>query len=77
MKFRRYEYGNCPDLVPVEPALNWDEAAVIAAGFDPEDEEVTCCRLTEKWNGHDKGSLIVSGLTITGYPFVVFEVLVD
>ena len=73
-EFARYTYSD-PDVLPV----NWDDGidgqgfvlAALAAGFDPNDEETGAGRLTEEWNGHAAGALVVSGLTVEGHPFAV------
>ena len=74
--FTRYTYGAAPDSLPVDwtgeldVPTRWDEI-VSSAGFDPDDEEVGIGYLTENWNGHDAGALVVSGATVTGHPFAV------
>jgi len=70
-KFKLYRFATKPELVPLGGERSWDEQAVRAAGFDPEDEDVVCCELTEEWEGHPAGSLVVTGCTIEGYPFAV------
>jgi len=42
-----------------------------AAGFDPEVEEAGIGMLTEAWNGHPVGAIVLSGLTVEGHPFAV------
>jgi hypothetical protein len=83
--FRRYVY-NQPHSLPVTwdddemwrrwPAtiragqdLTDDEWR--AAGFEPDDEEAGFGALTDDWNGHKAGALVVSGLTVEGHPFAV------
>lgn len=72
-KFKNYTWGTKPELIPV----NWDDNGgnfkgyCKAAGFDPEDEDNGIGRLTENWNGHKKGSVVVSGLTVQGHSFAV------
>jgi hypothetical protein len=68
--FRSYTYSNSPNLLPLEEA-EWSEEVVVAAGFDPDDEEISVCRLTADWKGHPAGSLVVTGLTVSGHPFAV------
>ena len=71
-KITRYTWDN-PNLVPLRSADLWDGDIVKAAGFDPEDEEVTVCDLAEEWNGHPAGSLVVTELTVCGHSFAVVE----
>lgn len=75
MKLTSYTYQN-PDTLPVE----WDDGFslqqitdedVQAAGFDPNDEELNSGTLTEEWNGHPAGSVVLSGATVEGHPFAV------
>jgi len=76
MKFKKYIY-NQPELLPLsEPFYleNYDEI-VTDAGFNPQDEEVIMCELTEDWNDHSVGSLVITGLTVTGHPFTIFRTL--
>lgn len=72
INWKKYTYGTCPNLVPLEQAgiEDWD-ATVSSTGENPEDEEISICRLTDDWNNHPKGSLIVTGLTVEGHPFYV------
>ena len=57
--------------------VDWDaygvdwQKVVAAAGMDPDDDEIGVGILTRDWNGHPEGAVIVSGLTIAGYPFAV------
>jgi hypothetical protein len=71
-EWTRYTYLQ-PHDVPLADGdcEDWDEAAVVAAGFDPADEEVSICTLTEEWNGHPAGSRVVTTLTVSGHPFAV------
>lgn len=70
---QQYRWGNTPDLVPVE----WTDAgvdyaaAVEAAGWSADDDEVDIGRLRDTWNGHPRGSVVLSGLRVEGHPFVV------
>lgn len=87
MKFKRYVYGNTPELVPVNDESvglplgpgedtiedfekKWGET-LLAAGFDPDDEEITVVELAEDWEGHPAGSLVVTGCTVEGHPFAI------
>lgn len=76
MKFTSYVYAQ-PEAIPTTeegravPQGDRYLKAVRAAGFDPEDPEVSMVRLSAAWNGHRKGALVVTGLTISGYPFAV------
>lgn len=75
MKFRHYTYGNNPGTLPLDCdgyIEGYDEICT-AAGFNPEDEEVNVCTLTEDWNNHPAGSIVVTGLTTAGHPFAVAE----
>ena len=72
-KITRYTWDN-PKLVPLRSDDLWDNDIVTAAGFDPEDEEVTVCDLAEEWNGHPAGSLVVTELTVRGHSFAVVEI---
>lgn len=75
MKFKHYTYGNNPESLPLdcEGYIEGYEEICIAAGFNPEDEETNACTLTEDWNGHPAGSIVVTGPTVTGHPFAVAE----
>ena len=79
MRFLRYVYTR-PDALPLDeenpPAVGGEDfvAACEAAGFDPDDEEITACRLAAAWNGHPAGAVVITGLTVEGHPFAV-EVL--
>ena len=75
MKFTTYTYQN-PAPLPVE----WDDGFslqqiadedVQAAGFGPDDEELNSGTLTEAWNGHPAGSVVLSGATVEGHPFAL------
>lgn len=68
--WKQYTFGPCPNLLPIAET-DWDTAAVKAAGFDPEDEEVSVCELTDEWNDHPRGSRVVLGMTATGHPFAI------
>lgn len=70
--YTRHDTKTLP--VDWDASMNWDafEAACRESGFDPEDEEIGAGYLTEPWNGHDAGALILSGCTVEGFPFVVF-----
>lgn len=72
MKFKHYTYSD-PSFLPVDfdGYLPGYDAYCKAAGFDPEDDEVNVGMLTEEWNGHPAGSVVVSGLTTEGHPFAV------
>ena len=48
----------------------WNEIAT-AAGFGPNDEELTICELGRDWNGHRRGSLVVIGPVAEGHSFAV------
>ena len=77
MKFKKYTYGNKPELLPLSESFGLvdDEKIISLAGFDPHDEEVTMCELADDWNGHPIGSLVITGITISGCPFTIFETL--
>jgi len=77
----RYVYAAGPDSVsvgaPLEDGedldgvcLDWSEV-VSAAGFDPDDQEISITRLVAVWRGHAAGSLVVTGLKVDGHPFAV------
>jgi len=71
--FKKYTYGSLAEELPIsEPFYteNYNEL-ITAAGFNPQDEEVTLCELIEEWNGHDTGSLVVTGLQVEGHRFAV------
>lgn len=75
--FKQYTWTSFDAANMASDAVNWDaypmdwEALVTAAGMDPDDDEIGVGTLTEAWNGHPEGALIVSGLTTAGYPFAV------
>ena len=69
--FKRYVYGNNPELLPLSEDSFWDEKKIIEAGFNPDDDEIICCELTEDWNDHATGSIVVTGFTVTGHSFAV------
>lgn len=73
-KITKYTYGNAPNQVPLRAADLWNDDVVAAAGFDPDDSDVTVTDLAEDWHGHPAGSLVVTGLTCEGHPFAVVEV---
>lgn len=72
--FAKFRFSNAPELLPIGPSdvdqEVWD-AACRQCGVNPEDEEISVCRLTHDWMGHPKGSLVVVGMTVTGHPFWV------
>ena len=72
--WKRYRYGTTPHELHLEEA-GWQDLPsdleYREAGFDPEDEEVTICRLIDAWNGHPAGSVVITGLTVEGHPFAV------
>ena len=72
INWKKYTYGTCPNLVPLEntEVNNWD-VLVSAAGENPADEEMSFCRLTKQWNGHPRGSLVLTGPTVEGHPFYI------
>lgn len=76
-KLTKYTWSNTPSLVPLRAADLWDEEVVVAAGFDPQDSEVTVTDLAEAWNGHPAGSLVVTELTVEGHRFAVVELEAD
>lgn len=74
MQFKRYTYGNNPNLLPLgEPADDHHdyEAWCLKAGFDPNDEEMRAFRLTREWNGHPADSVVLTGMTREGHQFAV------
>lgn len=73
-KVTRYEFGNTPGLVPI--GADWrdcDDATIVSAGFDPDDPELTSTELTDDWNGHLRGALVLAGLTVEGHPFAIVD----
>jgi hypothetical protein len=76
MEFSRYIYAVNPDafveLVDWDrnPDVDWTEA-VTAAGFDPEDEDISWGVLDEPWNGHPEGAVVISGNIVEDHRFVV------
>jgi hypothetical protein len=54
-----------PALLPVDwearPELHWDEVCRVV-GFDPRRNESSYGQLSADWNGHPRGSVILSGL---------------
>jgi hypothetical protein len=74
--FKRYTWGMRGANLP-QHDVDWscgrsDRAEVItAAGMDPADEELVVGVLLEAWNGHPAGAVVVSGLTVAGFPFAV------
>ena len=81
MRFERFAYGpGGKDADDQGRALYCDDAAttdidaaevLVAAGFDPEDEEAGIYRLSEPWGGRPAGALVVSGLVVEGHHFAV------
>ena len=70
MEFKKYIYGNNPELpIDCEGYIEGYDEICILAGFNPEDEEVNVCTLSEDLNGHLKGHIVVTGLTEKGYLF--------
>jgi hypothetical protein len=72
--YARYVYGPGAERPAAEEAatIGLDvDAAARAAGFDPEDPDLWVGRLTEEWDGHAAGALVVSGLAVEGHPFAV------
>ncbi len=47
---------------------------LIAAGFSPDDEEISASSLSHDWNGHKAGDVVVHGLNASGHPFAVLTV---
>jgi hypothetical protein len=77
MKFAKYTYGVASDSLPISESFyaeNYDKV-VSAAGFDS--ENLIVGELTEDWNGHGVGSMIVTGLTTDGHPFTSVIVLIN
>lgn len=78
MKFKDYIYGTEPENLPfmVDEGISDSEVyqkIVSEAGENPDDPNITICKLSENWNGHQKGSLVVTDLSIQGYRFHVRE----
>lgn len=49
-----------------------DTLRLLASGLATDgDDEIGIGTLTREWNGHPEGAVIVSGLTVAGYPFAV------
>ena len=48
-----------------------EDAEISAAGFDPEDHEVSITTLAEDWNGHPKGSRVIGTLALRDHSFAV------
>lgn len=77
LTFKQYTWTAFDAEHMAADAVDWDsypstwEEIVIAAGMDPSDGEIGVGTLTEAWNGHPTGALIVSSLTTAGYPFAV------
>lgn len=70
-KWTRYTYDDAyhPE---VESKISADDTALTeAAGFDPNDEEVTVAVLTQPWNGHPRGAWLVGGLAVQNHEFAV------
>jgi hypothetical protein len=79
LSITRYKFSTNPSLVPLTdaPALQPDldsDIIVAAADFDPDDEEITIEALSEDWNGHQAGDLVVHGMTVDGHPFAVVAI---
>lgn len=73
MKFKKYVYGNNPEMLPIDCdgyIEGYDEYC-IEAGFNPDDEEVNVCTLSDDWNGHKKGSIIVTDIMVQGSEFAI------
>ena len=56
-KFVRYLFSKD---IPIESTEVWDHIAVRAAGFCPSSPAIELHKLSVDWNGHKKGSLIIS-----------------
>ncbi len=69
----RHNFGTVHRGLPLNEEMFWDEEVVIAAGFDPEDEEVVVKELAVEWNGHPAGSYVVMGATVEGHTFAVVQ----
>jgi hypothetical protein len=74
MKFKRYTYGTDPNLLPLDKPADDNRdynAWCLAAGFDPDDEEMRAFRLSREWNGYPADSVVLTGPTWEGHPFAV------
>ena len=72
-KFKRYTYSN-PELLPVQELsqeVDFEDVITKTDYFSTEDEEVGLGELSEDWNGHKAGAIVISGLTTPGSVFFV------
>lgn len=73
MDFTHYTYTGNTTLPTIEGQYETSDydALVKAAGEDPNDEEISLTLLSEPWEGHPAGALVVTGLSLEGHPFHV------
>lgn len=72
-RWKRYTISNPVAFGAIEiEAADWEDTAVLAAGFSPGDPDIWVGRIVE-WEAHPEhnGHRIVGGLNITGHAFAV------
>ncbi len=67
--FKVYVYYS-PETLPFQRSDDWDPDLIRAAGFEPSGE-ITQGFLIASWNGHPKGSVVVTGPRETGKKFAI------